>query len=161
MKLFKIALLAAVVAAPAAAWAQVPPSGMPGIAVAGSVNDNSLPASAREFISKYYPGQSPASVEKNFIRNDYDVRLVNGVEMEFNSKGSLSSIEAPDGTVLPDAVVKALLPDKAYRHLVENGLAGYVDEIELGRRGFEVGLLLPDPDEVVYTIEGEFISFDD
>ena len=161
MKFLKIAIIAMLAAAPAAASAQVAPSGNPGIAVAGTVNDSDIPQGAKDFIAKYYPGQAVASVEKNFVRTEYDVRLVNGVDIEFSGKGKVRSIEAPGHTVLPDEVVKGLLPDKAYRHLKDNGLAGYVDEISLDRRGFEVSLLLDNPDEANYTIAGEFISFDD
>lgn len=161
MKFLKIAIIALLAAAPAAVSAQVAPSGNPGIAVAGTVNDSTLPKAAKDFIAKYYPGQAVASVEKNFIRTEYDVRLVNGVDIEFTGKGKVSSIEAPGNTVLPDEVVKGLLPHKAYKHLKDNGLAGYVDEISLDRRGYEVSLLIENPDEANYTIEGEFISFDD
>ena len=161
MKILKIMALAALALAPAAASAQVPPSGNPGIVVAGSVNDSSIPQEAKNFIAKYYPGQSVVSVEKNFIRSEYDVRLVNGVDIEFNGKGKVRDIEAPNGTVLPDAVVKALLPEKAYRHLADNGLKGQVNEISIGRGGYEVSLLIDNPDEVVYDVVGEFVAFDD
>ncbi|MDE6541428.1 MAG: PepSY-like domain-containing protein [Muribaculaceae bacterium] len=161
MKLIRLAIMAVLALAPAvAARAQVAPSGNPGIVVAGSVNDSDLPQAAKDFINKFYPGRTIASVQKNFLRTEYDVRLLNGVELEFNGKGKVTTIEAPGGTVLPDAVVKALLPHKAYRHLADNGLNGYVEEISLDRRGYEVGLLLENPDEVVYTIEGNFLNFD-
>lgn len=160
MKFLKIAIIAMLAAAPAAVSAQVAPGGNPGIAVAGSVNDSDIPQAAKDFIAKFYPGQAVASVEKNFIRTEYDVRLVNGVEIEFNGKGKVSSIEAPGNTVLPDNVVQGLLPAKAYKHLKDSGFAGYVDEISLDRRGYEVGLLIDNPDEANYTVEGEFISFD-
>lgn len=160
MKLIRLALVAFMAAAAGAAVAQVQPGGMPGIAVAGSVDDSSMPRDAREFIGKYYPGVAVASVEKNFVRTEYDVRLVNGVEIEFNGKGRVRSIEAPGATVLPDAVVRALLPHKAYKHLSDNGLAGYVEEISIDRRGIEVDLLLENPDDVVYTLTGELVEMD-
>lgn len=160
MRLLKIAIWAILAAAPVAALAQVPPSGMPGIVVAGSVSDASIPNPAKEFINKYYPGQSVSSVKKNFVRTEYDVVLVNGVEIEFNGKGKVSSIEAPDGTVLPQEVVKALLPAKAVKHLADNGLNGYVEEISIDRRGYEIGLLLDNPDEVLFDVAGEFVAFD-
>lgn len=161
MKLLKIMAIVAAAIAPAVAFAQVAPSGNPGIVVAGSADESAIPNEAKSFIAKYYPGQSVVSVEKNFIRTEYDVRLSNGVDIEFNSKGKVRDIEAPGSTVLPDAVVKALLPAKAYKHLADNGLKGQVDEISVRRTGYEVSLLIDNPDEVVYDIAGEFVSFDD
>lgn len=160
MKFLKTTILAVLALLPAAAFAQVAPSGNPGIVVAGSVNDAAVPQAAKDFINKYYPGQSIASVEKNFLRTEYDVRLVNGVDIEFDGKGKVCTIEAPGGTVLPQAVVKALLPAKAYKHLSENGLDGYVEALSVDRRGYEVELMLENPDEVNYTIAGEFVEFD-
>jgi len=154
-------LLAAALAVSAAdVTAQVAPSGKPGIVKAGSVADASIPQGAKDFINKYYPGQSIVSVDNNFIRTEYDVSLLNGVDIEFNGKGKVRKIEAPDGTVLPDNVVRNMLPAKAYRHLSENGLAGYVEEISLDRRGYEVSLLLDNIEEVNYAADGEFIKFD-
>ena len=162
MKISKLILAAAIAAVPALASAQVPPTGgNPGIVVAGSVNDSAIPQSAKDFMNKYYPGVSISRVEKNYLPAEYDVRLANGVEIEFNAKGRLKSIEAPAGTVLPDNVVKGILPAKSYKHLSDMGFAGYVDEISVDRRGYEVSLLLENPDEVVYTVTGEFVSFDD
>lgn len=162
MKLLKIALLAAAIAAPAMMNAQVaPPVGGPGIAIAGTVDYSALPKAAGEFIAKYYPGQGVMRLEKNFLRTEYDVRLVNGVEIEFTGKGKVASIEAPGNTVLPEEVVKAILPAKAYKHLKDSNLVLYVDEISVDRRGYDVGLIVNNPDEVVYSIEGEFVAFDD
>lgn len=161
MKLIRLALIAALMAAPAVAGAQVIPQGGPGIAVAGSVSDSSLPKDAKDFIAKHYADVKVASIEKNFLRTEYDVRLVNGVEIEFDGKGRFESISAPSGTVLAEEVVKGILPHKAYQHLKDNNLAGYVDEIDRDGRGFDVGLMLENPDEATYTIVGDFVEFDD
>ncbi|MDE6270846.1 MAG: PepSY-like domain-containing protein, partial [Muribaculaceae bacterium] len=161
MKLLKLALIAAALGAPAVASAQVMPQGGPGIAVAASVDQSTLPKDAKDFIARHYPDAKVASIEKNFLRTEYDVRPTNGVEIEFNGKGHFRQISAPRGTVLPEAVVKAILPHKAYQHLKDNNLAGYVDEIDRDGRGYDVGLILETPDEVTYTIVGEFVEFDD
>lgn len=58
MKFLKTTILAVLALLPAAAFAQVAPSGNPGIVVAGSVNDAAVPQAAKDFINKYYPGQS-------------------------------------------------------------------------------------------------------
>lgn len=160
MNSLKKALVAVLLTASAIVSAQVIPQGGPGIAIAGSVDESSLPKDAKDFITTQYPGVKIAAIEKNFLRTEYDVRLANGVEVEFNAKGKFGSISAPEGTVLPEAVVKAILPHKAYRHLKDNNLAGYVDEIDRDGRGFEVGFMLENPDEATYTIVGEFVEFD-
>lgn len=160
MKLLKLTLIAAVLSAPLAVSAQVIPHGGPGVAVAASVGQSNLPKDAQDFISKHYPDAKIVSIEKNFLRTEYDVRLNNGVEIEFNGKGNFKKIDAPRGTVLPEAVVKSILPHKAFKHLQDNNLAGYVDEIDRDGRGFDVGLILESPDEATYTIVGEFVEFD-
>lgn len=161
MKILRLALVALIAAASLSAAAQVLPQGGPGIAIAGSEPESALPKEAKEFIKKHYPDAKIASIEKNFLRTEYDVRLVNGVEIEFNGRGRFESIKAPGATVLPEEIVKALLPHKAYQHLKDNNLAGYVDEIDRDGRGYDVGLILENPDEVTYTIVGDFVEFDD
>ena len=72
------------------------------------INENRLPETARTFIRQNFPHTTILSAEKE--KEDgvkqYNVRLVDGTEIEFDAKGNWKSIEC-EFSVLPEA---ALLP---------------------------------------------------
>lgn len=100
---------------------------------------NQLPAPARKFISQYF-AKSPVSQIK--IENDmleskkYDVKLSNGTEIEFDSKGNWKEVDAKKGHV-----PAALIPGFVNSYLKANKFTNeYVTKIERDRKGYEVKL---------------------
>ncbi|MCM1110448.1 MAG: PepSY-like domain-containing protein [Clostridium sp.] len=136
--------------------------GGPGIAVAGSTDVSQLPSKAKSFIDKHFKGVAVRSCEKYFAKGKYEVELSNGVDLEFNTKGEIVEIDAPDNMVLLSSVVKDFLPKKAYERLEKDGMAGSVESIEF-RKGkvYEVDLRIPGPDTYLFTPEGIFIAIED
>lgn len=135
----------------------------PGIAMVGSQNYSSLPKDARHFIEKHFKGVGVTSCERYYAKGKYEVELSNGVDIEFNDKGKVIEIDAPSGALLPVALVKDLLPGKAFKRLQDAGIAARVESIEFDKRGkaVEVELSIPEPDTYIFDINGEFIAIQD
>lgn len=96
-----------------------------------------LPSEARSFIENYFPGADILSIvqEKEDGRKEYQVKLSNGTEMEFDEDGAWTNIECyysplPTG-ILPANVITKVeeLHPEAYINGVEKELGGYVVEV--------------------------------
>ncbi|WP_289763055.1 PepSY-like domain-containing protein [Duncaniella dubosii] len=149
-------------AADAVAQIPVGNGGNPGIAISGSANYAQLPKKAQAFIEKHFKDAGVMKCEKYFAKGKYEVELRNGVDLEFNTKGDLIEVDAPDNTVLPIAVVKDVMPRKAYGRLEKDGLAGMVETIELNRgKVYEVDLNIAGPDTYVFDVDGVFLAIED
>lgn len=146
------------------AVAQVPfnTGGNPGIAIAGSQTYDQLPENAQSFIKKHFRDAGVRTCEKFFAKGKYEVELTNGVDLEFNTKGELIEVDAPDNTVLPVSVVKEVMPRKAFDRLEKDGFTGNVESIEFNRgKVYEVDLNIPGPDTYVFDIDGVFLAIED
>lgn len=144
--------------------AQVPVNvgGNPGIVMAGSENYSQLPEKARAFIEKHFKDTGIRKCEKYFAKGRYEVELSNGVDLEFNTDGNLIEIDAPGDMRLPVAVVKDVLPSKAYERLVKDGFNAMVESVEFNRgKVYEVELNIPGPDTYVFDINGVFLAIED
>ncbi|MBD5234915.1 MAG: hypothetical protein HDS61_00635 [Barnesiella sp.] len=134
----------------------------PGIVMAGSQNVDKLPSKAKKFIKKHFDGVGVAGCEEAFAQGKYAVELLNGVEIEFDSKGEVLEVDAPDNTYLAASVAKDLLHDSAFNHLEKAGLIGKVESIEFKKgRAVEVEVDVPGPDTYVFDINGLFITVQD
>ena len=135
----------------------------PGIAVAASQNYQQLPEGARKFINRHFKDVGITSTERYFAKGTYEVELANGIDIEFDNKGTVREIDAPDAMVLTSEVVKDLLPRKSFRRLNDAGLASAVEAIEFNRRGkaIEVELAINDPDTYVFDLDGNFLAIQD
>lgn len=147
------------------AWAQNQApmrSVSPGLAMAGSEPLRELPSKARSFIDRHFKGTPVKSCERYFAKGTYEVELRGGLDIEFNTKGEVTEIDAPSRTVLTEAVVKDVLPHKAYDKLAKNGLATSVESIEFNRgKVYEVELAVPEPDTYIFDLDGTFLAIQD
>ena len=96
-----------------------------------------LPSEARSFIENYFPSADILSIvqEKEDGRKEYQVKLSDGTEMEFDEDGEWTNIECyfsplPTG-ILPANVITKVeeLHPEAYINGVEKELGGYVVEV--------------------------------
>lgn len=134
----------------------------PGIVMSGSANYNKYPQSAKNFINKFFKGVPVAKAERFFARHSYEVELANGVDIEFDMKGNVKEIDAPDNTYLAENVVKEVLPAKSYKQLKAKGMAGLVESIDFHRgKVVKVELGIPSPDTFVFDIDGNFLVIED
>lgn len=146
------------------AVAQVPMNygGNPGIVMAGSADYSQLPKKAQAFIEKHFKNVGVRTCEKYYAKGKFEVELQNGIDLEFNTKGELVEIDAPDNSLLPVTVVKDVMPRKAYERLEKDGYSGNVESIELNRgKVYEVDLNIPGPDTYVFDIDGVFLAIED
>ena len=101
------------------------------------INKSQLPKAAQEFIDAHFAGVDLlyAKEDCNILFNSYEVRLANGVKVEFSSKGNWEEVDCSQGAV-PAAVVPQ--PIKDY---VEKNYAGErIMMIEKNRNDYEVKL---------------------
>ncbi len=129
-----------------------------GQVVAGSVNVTALPESAKKFINKHFGGIAIVECEKGFLSGKYDVELADDTDLEFDSNGQLLEIDAGNGAMLSTAVLKDILPAKAYTELEKRGELNVVESVKRVSRGYKVDLEKVGPDEITFSADGTFVS---
>lgn len=136
--------------------------GMPGIVMAGSQNYSKLPEKARKFVTKHFKGVQVTKCEEYFAKGKYEVELANGIDIDFNRKGDVVEIDAPDNAYLAASVVKDLVHNGTYGRLVRDGVADKVESIEFKRgKAVEIEVAIPGPDTYVFDINGNFLILED
>lgn len=116
-----------------------------------------LPTEARELIKNHFAKTdiSYLKVDKNIFRIEgYDVRLSDGTELEFNSKGQWTEIET-----WRNDVPASLIPDVIKKYMKQNYNGQHVKKIKHNRRGYE--LKLANGLEVEFDNMGNFLRLDD
>ena len=119
------------------------------------INKNQLPAQAQQFINEHFNGVdlSYAKQERDILKKSYEVRLANGVKIEFNEKGVWEEVDCQFGEV-PAAVIPV-----AIKKYVDDNFAGEkVISIERNCYNYEVKLsnrleLKFDKDFNIYDID--------
>ena len=125
------------------------------------INENRLPETARTFIRQNFPHTTILSAEKE--REDgvkqYNVRLADGTEIEFDAKGNWKSIEC-EFSVLPET---ALLPTIS-GYITENYPGSKAYKIDKKYGGYEVEITAPSGSpqpgsdiELIFNAFGEFV----
>ena len=135
--------------------AQVPP-GYTGIGpvVQGSVDFESIPGKSRKFLQKNCDGHAIVKCEKQFSTGDYEISLADGIDMEFDAKGNMVDIEAPDGYSLSPQLLRAVVPGKLFRLLEHNGFQQSVESVHHDRAGYRLAISDPVFDTVCYDSSG-------
>ena len=87
---------------------------------------NKLPVAAREMINKHFPQAKVEyiKIEKDlFLSTSYDVKMSDGIELEFNSKGEWVEIDCKNKAVPAIFIPNKIERDrKGYELTLENGL---------------------------------------
>lgn len=136
--------------------------GGPGIVTSESATPQQLPARAQDFLQTYYSRVMVESVNHNIIKEQYNVELGNGVKVTFNNEGKVEDIQSPGTDPLYIPAIKAVLPEKAYKHLEDAGLLYAVTGIKnADGKGLRVQLLNATPPEILFDVDGLFIILDD
>lgn len=129
-----------------------------GPVVAASADLSQLNSHARKFLEKNYQGVAVTRCVKDFPSQYSYVTLANGVEIEFDSKGRLLEIEAPDRATLPARVVKNIVPRSTYIKLDKEGFANEVESIKHDRFGYKIELEDEVYDEIRFDDSGIFVA---
>ena len=115
-----------------------------------------LPASAKTFIQKTFPGQtvSYAKIDKDFGKTTYEVRLNNGVELEFDKNGTWDKVDCNFS-----AVPAHLVPTVIANYVKANFAGAKVVKIDKERYGYEVEL--SNDLELKFNRQGQLMEIDD
>lgn len=132
------------------------PIGFTGIGpvVSGSVNYDDIPSKARKFLERHCDGHAVVKIDKQFASGEYDLRLADGIDLEFDAKGNVIGVEAPEGYCLSPTLLKAVVPGKLYQLLDHNGFIESVSAMHRDRSGYRLDIADPVFDQVCYHPSG-------
>lgn len=99
---------------------------------------NKLPAAAREMLNRHFPDLRVTSIKIDkdlFEAANYEVKLENGTEVEFNADGEWTEIDCKNNPVPPFFVPQAIS-----RYMNDNYNGHKIVKIERDRKGYELTL---------------------
>lgn len=132
-----------------------------GPVVSGSVDVSSLPDKAREFIRKHFRELEVVKCSEDYADRSYEVALSDGTDIEFDSKGEWTEVDAGDSRLLSKDMVRHLLPDRAYRELEHRSVIHKVETVKRGQKGYKVELRDVDLDDYRFSTDGKLLSVND
>ena len=100
------------------------------------VNVQDLPQTIQSFLSSHFQNTSVSVAIKD--GNDFEIRMENGWEMEFDREGQWENIDCKRNAV-PASVI-ALIPETIVSYLSSNFENAFITEISRDRSGYEVEL---------------------
>ena len=109
-----------------------------------------MPMTAQEFLKTYFPKDKVLSVMLDEKDGDYEVKLENGVKIEFNKIGSWMEIE---GHV---ALPKGIVSSNIYDYVSHNYKKTKIFKIERDKNGFEIELNTNV--ELQFDLNGNFVK---
>ncbi|MCM1076880.1 MAG: PepSY-like domain-containing protein [Bacteroides sp.] len=116
-----------------------------------------LPAAAKTFINQFYPDVKVSRVTKESSyhnsSSEYEVVFANGQEVEFDTAGNWTDIDAPKGQVIPTGIMPAI---ESYVSANYNGSG--INEISRELRNYEVELT--NGVELLFDLDGNFLGVD-
>lgn len=115
-----------------------------------------LPQAAQTLVKKHFAGKQVSYVkeDKELTSTTYEVRLSDGTEIDFDSKGNWKDIDGKH-----QAIPEALLPIVVRKSLAEAHKGERVLQIERKRTGYEVKL--SSGLEVRLNKQGVIVGYDD
>ena len=101
------------------------------------INKSQLPIAAQQFIDANFAGVDLmyAKEECNILFNSYEVRLANGIKLEFSNKGNWEEVDCQQNEV-PAAIV----PQPIKEYVDKNYPAEKILKIEKNRNDYEIKL---------------------
>ncbi len=114
------------------------------------VSSSQLPSKATEFISQYFPSARIISSIKD--KDEYEVTLSEGTQIEFNKDGDWIDVDAANGKTIPSG----FYPSEIDNYIAQNFEGIGINEISKVKRGFEVELTTTT--EIVFSPDGTFIE---
>ena len=116
-----------------------------------------LPKAAQEFIHTHFEGVNIVKCKVEAPWTQFDVKLSNGYELEFDRAGNWSEIQR--GKEGLSSSILGLLPQRAYSYLQSNYSGVPAKEIKSQKNGFKVTLNTQHKKtEVYFSKDGSFLS---
>lgn len=95
-----------------------------------------MPAASQNFIKKYFSDiQVDRAVVSDLEPKKYEVRFVNGTEIEFDARGEWTEVECEHG-----AVPEAIVPQKLLDYVAKNHPGRQIVAIKRNMRGYKLEL---------------------
>jgi hypothetical protein len=120
------------------------------------VNENDMPAGAREYVEAHFPNAKVQQVvkERDDLELTYDVILDNQVKLTFDKNGDCYDAESPVNLKLPDSVI----PLKVLEYVQTT----YPDEfiIEWDKDKIDQEVKLSNRVELIFNLSGTFLRID-
>lgn len=117
-----------------------------------------LPMQARNFINQHFSKSQIAhiKIDKDMLQSGkYEVKLENGAEIDFDSKGNWVEVDCKKAAV-PASIVPAFVK----QYMKSNGFQSeHVTKIDRSRKGYEVGL--SSGLDLKFSKDGKFRKADD
>ena len=115
-----------------------------------------LPEAAQKFVKATFPGHaiSYATVDVDFAKKSYEVRLDNGIEIDFDNGGTWDKVDCHFS-----AVPAHLVPATIAEYVKTNFPGTQVVKFDKERRGFEVEL--SNDLELHFNSHGKLLYIDD
>ena len=115
-----------------------------------------LPAAAQTFVQNTFPGKgiAYATIDRDFGKTTYDVRLNDGTEVDFDSKGTWDKVDCG-----LSAVPAQLVPEAIANYVKANYAGATIVKIDKERHGYDIEL--SNDLELKFNKQGQLIGFDD
>ena len=115
-----------------------------------------LPAKAQSFLKQYYPSVeiSLAIEDKEFLFDEYEVVLVNGIKIDFNSSGEWIEVDCKY-----DSVPSVVVPLQIQQDVAKRCPDAKIIKIKRLRKGYEVSL--SNRLELTYDSKFKVVEIDD
>ena len=114
-----------------------------------------LPAAAKTFIQKTFPGQTVSYAKIDFDgRKKYEVRLSNGTEVDFDKNGNWDKVDC-NYSAVPASLVPATIANYVKTHFA----GAKVVKIDKERHGYDVEL--SNELELKFNKQGQLMNIDD
>ena len=122
-----------------------------------SLDKQDLPKSAQSFLNKNFSNERLVFAERDYDdgKLDYEVKLSNGVKIEFDAKGNWKEVDARDDQALPEKFI----PNNIVRHVKQNFAPHKISKIEKSRTKYEVELT--NGLDLEFNLSGKFLRIDD
>ena len=129
------------------------------IGLFAQANTGNLPGTAQDFINQHFSSVTVEGVEENsnwkiWEDEKYEVRLSNGIELDFDENGNIIEIDTQNNEAIP----MSALPSKITSYLEANHANAKVTGWEKQDKEQEVELA--DGTEVEFDIDGNFRKLD-
>ncbi len=115
------------------------------------IKASQLPAAAQTFVKKHFPKNKIAYAEKDW--RSYEVKLDNGVELDFDSKGSWTKVDGEN-----NAIPAAVIPEAIRNYAKKNYPNIPVVKIEKKSYGYQIELA--NDIDLKFNKQGKFLSID-
>lgn len=120
------------------------------------IKKHELPQISQNFIDKHFGDKqiSYVMMDKGLITNDYKIKFVDNVEIEFDHQGEWEEVDGNKTAIATDFIEPKIL-----QYVAQNFGGAYITKIEKSYNSFEVKL--SNSLELIFSKAGEFKKIDD